>query len=70
MRLWIVGQTRSGEFPDLVWDFQGVFDSEDKAREACINEWYWMAPITVNESLSDESYAFPDIVYPVGISSR
>lgn len=51
MTLWICGQvvedvTFRGNIP---WEFQGVFDSEEKAVAACVTPWYFVAPYTLNE---------------------
>lgn len=61
---WLVGQVRSGEFPNMVWEFQGIFDSEQKAKEACRNDQYFVAPVVLNGKIPDESAIFPDSFHP------
>ena len=62
--LWLVGQYHSGEIPNIVWEFQGVFDSKQKALAACRNEYYFVAPVVLNEEIPDDTYVFPGLVYP------
>lgn len=61
MKLWLVGQYKiDGE----TWEFQGVFDSEEKAIKACVNDMFFIAPITLNEELPLESAEMPKAYYP------
>jgi len=64
MQLYIVGKYRSGEFPNVVWDFNGVFDSQEKAEAACKDEFYFVGPATLNESLPDQTETWPGCYYP------
>ena len=61
MELWIVGQLRTVG----AWDFQGVFDSEERAVAACRDEKYFVAPATLNAELPHESHEFPGGYYPL-----
>jgi hypothetical protein len=64
MNLWIVGQYRSGQTGSVVWEFAGVFDSEQLAIDACRDETYFVAPATLNEIITHEFEAFPGCRYP------
>lgn len=65
MKLWIVGQYRSGSIPNVVWDFQGVFDSEEKAVAACVDKNYFIGPIGLNEAVPSEASAWPGSRHPL-----
>jgi len=65
MELWLVGQYRSGENPNIVWDFQGIFSTKEKALAACRNEWYFIAPIPLDAELPDEVIQMPGAYYPL-----
>lgn len=65
--LWVVGRTREYRPPDQggsVWDFQGVYDSEEKAIAACRDATYWIAPAHLNRELPHESADWPGAYYP------
>lgn len=63
--LWIVGKWRSGDVKNSVWDINGVFDSEEKAIEACDNRpYYFVGPLTLNESSPDETEEWVGCHYP------
>ncbi len=64
MTLWLVGQNKGNS-----WDFQGIFDSIQKAINACRNENYWYTEIHVNECLVDETVNFDSVIHPKGLSS-
>lgn len=61
IELWVVGQHLG---PLDSWALQGVFDSRDKAIAACRRETYFVAPITLNLSISDEQSDWPGLFYP------
>lgn len=58
-RFWICGQIK-----ETTWDFQGVFDSEEKAILACKNENFFVAPIKINEELFEGSEKWPGLYFP------
>ena len=62
--LWIVGQHKHTTNSGLVWEFQGVFDSEEKAIAACRNERYWVAEVELNKEICDEPQKFKNAYYP------
>ena len=57
MTLWLVGQVRShdGAGKTVCWEFQGLFDTEEKAVAACRSPWYWIVPVVLNEERPDET---------------
>ena len=63
--LWIVGRYKQGEPGSIVWDFQGIFDSEAKAIAACRDWTYFVGPVTVNELLPHETSTNPRWDYPL-----
>jgi hypothetical protein len=63
MKLFLVGQTYSEIIRE--WDFQGVFDSEDKAINACKTAAYFYWPIKLNQELPKETFAMDGIIYPL-----
>jgi hypothetical protein len=64
MDLWIVGKNIVESRKGIVWEFSGVFDSEEKAVNACINSKYFYGPVKLNEILPDESKAWDGCIYP------
>lgn len=66
VQLWICGQ-RTGVWSPrgTPWEFQGVFDSKDKAVAACRDETYFIMPATLNESLPHEPTACNEAYYPL-----
>lgn len=65
--MWILGKWRSGKDGKLnnVWDISGVFDTEEKAIEACNNRPnYFIGPLPLNKVLPDETTEWPGMYYP------
>lgn len=60
MQLWLVGQYKGKE----PWEFQGVFDSEDKAIGACKTDMYFIAPFILNEEIPFKTKEWPGVYYP------
>lgn len=58
--LWLCGQITKKS-----WDFQGIFDSEEKAIEACKTIDYFIAPVVLNEEVPKESSEFKDAYFPL-----
>jgi len=52
--MWLVGQYRSGESGNVVWDFRGIFSTEEKAMNACRNENYFVHEVIIDEEVPDE----------------
>lgn len=63
MKLWIVGQWKECTC-DGSWEFQGVFDSEEKAINACATDNYWIAPVELNKEWPIESVQIEGAYYP------
>jgi len=64
-QLYIVEQYISGEGNTIISSFQGIFDSEEKARVACRTDMYCYFPANLNEELSHEPFEAPDCKYPL-----
>lgn len=62
--LYIVGQYKSGEYPNIVWEFQGVFDTEEKAIEACRDRNYHYSKWVLNEQVPHETFC-KETFYPI-----
>ena len=68
MKLWIVGQfvaevEHSGQ-SRVLWEFAGVFDTKEAAIAACRNETYSISEAILNETVPEETHAFPVCWYP------
>lgn len=72
--LWLVGQVseaswdlKTNEFTRATkWEFQGMFDSEEKAVKACRNRYYFVAgPFYLNENLPHETEQPNKNYYPL-----
>lgn len=62
MNIWVVGRVHGD-----VWEYQGVFDSEEKAKEACKIDYYWayfIGPTKLNEEVTHDSIEWPGAYYP------
>lgn len=64
MKLWYVGQSRHGETPNAVWDFQGVFSSEEKAIAACHGPQFFVVPVELDREFPLEAMEAPGGYYP------
>lgn len=65
MQLWIVGKpTAVDNAPDGTWEFQGVFDSRDKAIAACTGPKHFLFPAVLNERLPEETISSAGIEFP------
>lgn len=62
IQLWVCGKVNPQNFQE--WEFQGVFDSEEKARNACTGKNHFIGPATLNESLPPEPIQWPGAYYP------
>lgn len=62
--MWLVGKFISVHPEGICWEFQGVFDTEDLAVLACLNEYSFIAPVVLNESLPNEKEEWPGCYYP------
>jgi len=64
MKLYFVSQYRSGDWPNVVWDLQGVFDTFDQAILACKTGAYSVTEIELNQELPEETTKLPTY-YPI-----
>ena len=67
MKVWIVGKINPEN--NLEWEFNGVFDSEEKAVSACKDKRYFVGPATINIDIDDivpgdKSIDWPNSYYP------
>lgn len=60
-QLWVVGRFHG----DTDWSFQGAYQSEGKAIEACIDEDYFIGPATLNGRVPHERMEWPGSYYPL-----
>jgi hypothetical protein len=59
MNLFLVGQYKSGKDFDIVWEFQGIFDSREKALAAMLTDDYFLTEIELNRTIPHDSVEFP-----------
>ena len=71
MKLYLVFQNsigtydwRKDEYIATEAEFQGVFDSKEKAEAICINNRYWIGVAKLNEAIPDEKQEWEDAYYP------
>ena len=66
MELWLVGQFIEENAQGIMWEFQGIFNSEDKAIKACKDEDYFIVPADMNKEIpKDTVYNWPGLKYPL-----
>lgn len=65
MNLWIAGQWYATAEAGQVWEFAGVFDSQEAAISACRDARYFYAPAILNEIIPHESEEWLGVVYPI-----
>jgi len=71
MKLWVVGKyIQFYENKGSIWEFQGIFDSYEKALEACHTISYFIAPAILNESFPDETIEWEGLVYPLYVTEQ
>lgn len=58
MILWIVGKTVENTDRGAIWEFQGVYASLEKAREAC-KPGYFIGPATLDQIVPDQTEEWP-----------
>ncbi len=59
-KLWIVGKVTP---PD--WEYFGVFSTYERALKECKDEYFFIAPVEVDVSETDEIQEFEGIVFPL-----
>ncbi len=63
--LWVCCKTLVETGKGMVWEIQGVFDTEKKAKKACINSNYGIGPVILNQALPDKTVEWIGFYYPV-----
>jgi len=61
MSLFIVGMWRDLDSP---WEFCGVFDSQEAAEAACIDERFFVGPAALNALVPEERTDWPGCYFP------
>jgi hypothetical protein len=64
MILYVVGQNINDYPEGVVWELQGVYDSYEKAKKACIKSNYFFGEIEMNKPVKDYSVEWPSAFYP------
>src|SRR5262245_39854401 len=60
MQLWVVGKPATDEGSlQPTWEFQGVFNTRDKAVDACTGPNHFLFPAILNERLPEETIPSP-----------
>ena len=59
------GEDDEEEVPMVAWELVGVFDSEEKAVAACLDNHCFVGPITLNEITPKERISWPGCYYPL-----
>lgn len=62
--LWLVGKVLAQHSEGLVWEFAGLFASEDIAIGACPDNAYFIAPVVVGVRIPKASTPWPGCYYP------
>lgn len=63
--IWVAGRVVNSESSPIAWAIQGVFETKEKAIAACRDEWYFIGPLRLNESLPDTNKEWPGCFYPL-----
>lgn len=63
VRLWIVGKVTDDQ--THAWEFQGVFDSEQKAIDACVCDSMFIGPAELNKQLPIETNEWVGAFFPM-----
>jgi len=62
--LYVVGQYKKEVDGGAACDFQGVFEDKEVAERFCIDETYFVGPVTLNESFPHSTVCWPGCYYP------
>jgi hypothetical protein len=60
MQLWLVIQWK-----DTVVEITGIFDKEEKAVDSCVDEFYCIGPLTLNQPFPTETVDWVGAYYPL-----
>jgi hypothetical protein len=64
--LWLVGKHVLQTDLGAVWEFQGIFETRNRAIEVCRNENYFIAPVSIGYVWPDELVEWIGAYYPFG----
>lgn len=64
-KLWLCGQYKKGNYPNVIWEFQGIFNTKKKAINACKNKNYFIFPIILNKECNEETEIMDETYYPI-----
>lgn len=56
MNLWVVGYQIRNSTTGTEWNFCGVFEDEETAKQQCISEHYFIAPAVMNRVAPNEQH--------------
>jgi len=59
--LWIVGKVWSHRF----WEYQGIFDDEQMAVDACEDDNWFIGPVKMNEKVPVQCMDWPGAYFPL-----
>lgn len=65
MMVWICGTFREGEFPNVVWELNGIFSSESLAVKRCTTEVDFVAPFEMDVEQPIETAEMIGAYYPM-----
>ena len=54
-----------GKYP--IWEFQGIFDLQEKAIEACVNENYFCVEVDANVLMPKNTCYFDNVIFPAKV---
>lgn len=63
-KLWLVGQFKGGQFPAIVWEFVGIFTTEDAALRACPDIDYFLVAVEPDVAAPAGPNVFEKVWYP------
>jgi hypothetical protein len=64
MNVFIVGKIIEYRETGSKWEFCGVFDSEEKAKKACLSYLYFIGPAVLNRNIPDETIPWDGAYFP------
>lgn len=62
-QVYVVGKVLN--FSTASWEFQGVFATEEEARDQCRTAFYFVGPAIVGQALPDEQCQWSGAYYPL-----
>ena len=65
VKLWVCGRTLDSTENGVVWEIMGIVKSENDASASCRTDRYFVAPMTLDVILPDETTEWPGCYYPL-----